>query len=102
MMDLETKKAIRARLRRIAGQVQAIERMVDADRHCIELMHQVDAVQAAIGKVGELVLRTHVKTWVTTAIREGDERECARKVEELVAVFGRYRRIREREAREQS
>ncbi len=95
MMDAETKKAVRARLRRIAGQVQAVERMVDADRYCIDLMHQLAAVQAAIGKVSEVLLHAHVQTCVTDAVRSGDERECKRKVEELVAVFGRYRRIRE-------
>jgi DNA-binding FrmR family transcriptional regulator len=95
MIDAETKKAVRARLRRIAGQVQAVERMVDADRYCIDLMHQLAAVQAAIGKVGEVVLRSHVQTCVTDAVRSSDERECTRKVEELVAVFGRYKRIRE-------
>jgi len=95
MMDAETKKAVRARLRRIAGQVQAVERMVDEDRYCIDLMHQLAAVQAAIGKVGEVILRSHVQSCVTDAIRSGDERECRRKVEELVSVFGRYRRIRE-------
>jgi DNA-binding FrmR family transcriptional regulator len=50
-MDAETKKAVRARLRRIAGQVRAVERMVDADRTGIDRMHQLAAVQAAIGKV---------------------------------------------------
>ncbi len=95
MMDSETKKAIRARLRRIAGQVHAVERMVEADRYCIELMHQLSAVQAAIGKAAEVVLRSHVQISVNDAIRSGDERNCARKVEELVAVIGRYKRIRE-------
>jgi CsoR family transcriptional regulator, copper-sensing transcriptional repressor len=93
MMDVETKKAVRARLRRIAGQVQAVERMAEADRDCIDLMHQLVAVQAAIGKVGEVVLRSHVQAFVTDVIRSGDERECRRKVEELVAVFGRRGRM---------
>jgi len=96
MLDTETKRAVRARLRRIAGQVQAVERMVDADRYCIDLMHQLAAVHAAIGKAGEVVFRSHIETCMRDAIRSGDERECKRKVEELVAVFGRYRRIRER------
>ena len=96
MMDVETKKAVRGRLRRIAGQVQASERMVDADRYCIDLMHQLAAVQAAIGKVGELVLRAHVQTYLADTVRRGDEKESKRKIDELVAVFGRYRRIRER------
>lgn len=95
MMDEDTKKAIRARLRRIEGQVQAIERMVESDRYCIELMHQLAAVQAALSKAGELVLRSHVKGCVAEALQRGDERERSRNVEELLAVFGRYRRIRE-------
>jgi len=96
MMDEETKKAVCSRLRRIAGQVQAVERMVGTDRYCVELIHQLDAVQAAIGKVGEIVLHAHVQTWVTEAVRSGDEQGCKRKLEELLAVFGRYGRIRGR------
>lgn len=95
MMNAEAKKAVRARLRRIAGQVQAVERMVDADRHCIDVMHQLAAVHAAIGKVGEIVLRIHIQICVTDALRTGDERLCARTIEDLVAAFGRYRRMRE-------
>lgn len=93
MMDADTKKAVRARLRRIAGQVQAVERMVDADRYCIDLMHQLTAVQAALGKAAEVVLRSHVLASVSDAVQSGDERDCARKVEELIAVIGRYKRI---------
>ena len=96
MMNAEVKKALHARLRRIAGQVQAVERMADADRRCIDLMHQLAAVQAALGQAGELILRSHVQTFVSDAIRSGDEQECERKVEELVAVFARHRRVRER------
>ena len=48
MMDAETKKAVRGRLRRTAGQVKAAEPMVEADRYCIELMHQMSAVQNSI------------------------------------------------------
>ena len=95
MMNAETKKAVRARLRRIAGQVQAIERMVEADRYCIDLMHQLAAVQAAIGKTGEVVLRAHMQSCVTDAIRSRNERERTRKLDELMTVFGRYRRVRE-------
>jgi len=58
-------------------------------------MHQLAAVQAAIGKAAEVVLRSHVHTCVSDAVRSGDDRESKRKVEELVAVIGRYKRIRE-------
>lgn len=94
MMDAKTKSAIRARLRRIGGQVQAVERMVDADRYCSDLVHQLAATQAAISMAGELILRSYLQTWVTDAIRSGDERECKRHVDEMVAILGRFRRIR--------
>ena len=96
MMDAETKQGVRARLRRIAGQVEAIERMVDEDRYCVDLMHQLTAVQAALGKVGKVVLKSHVETCVTDAIRNGDEHDRKRKVDELMTVFSRYGQVRER------
>lgn len=95
-MELETKKAVRARLRRIAGQVQAVERMVEADRDCVDLMHQLPAVQAAIGKAGEVILRSYMQSWVADALRSGDEWSSKRNVEALITVFARYQRIRER------
>ena len=79
MMDSETKMAIRVRPRRIVSQVNAVERMVEADCYCIELMHQLYAVPAAIGKAAEVVLRFHVQTSGSDTIRSGDEREYARK-----------------------
>jgi DNA-binding FrmR family transcriptional regulator len=96
MMNAKTKDAIRARLRRIGGQVQAVERMVDADRPHSDLVHQLSAVQAAISKAAELMLQSYLQTWVTDAIRSGDERECRRHVDEMVTVLGRLRRIRAR------
>ena len=65
-----------------------------------DVMHQLAAVQAALGKAGEVVLKSAVlksavQTCVTNAIRSGDERECARKVDELVAMFRRFKRVQE-------
>jgi CsoR family transcriptional regulator, copper-sensing transcriptional repressor len=90
MMDPDTKAQVRTRLRRIAGQVEAIERMVDEDRYCVDIMNQVAAVQAALGKVGAMVLRPHVETCVTQAMRGGDARARRQKIDELMTLFGRY------------
>jgi DNA-binding FrmR family transcriptional regulator len=93
MIDAETKKTIRARLRRIAGQVQAVERMVDTDRYCIDVMHQLAAAQAAIGMAGEVIVRSHVEAFVADPIQSGNPRDQWRRVEALMAIVGRYRRI---------
>jgi DNA-binding FrmR family transcriptional regulator len=90
MMDRSTKRQVANRLRRIAGQVAAIERMVDADRYCVDVMNQVAAVQAALGKVGSTVLRAHVETCVADAMRSGERRAKKQKVDELMDLFGRY------------
>ena len=96
MMDTETKESVRARLRRIAGQVEAIERMIDEDRYCADLMHQLGAVQAALGKVGKVILQTHVETCVADALKSTSDRERQSRVNELMTVFARYGQLKER------
>jgi DNA-binding FrmR family transcriptional regulator len=90
MMDPGTKRQAKARLRRVAGQVAAIERMVDEDRYCVDVLNQIAAVQAALGKVGESVMRAHVETCVSEAIRGRDARKRKQKIDELMALYGRY------------
>jgi DNA-binding FrmR family transcriptional regulator len=90
MLHGDGKKKTQLRLRRIAGQVQAIERMIESDRYCVDVLHQVVAVEAALRQVGKLVLRAHVDSCVAEALTDGDARARKRKVEELVDVFTRY------------
>ena len=90
MMEDETKKKALARLRRIAGQVEGVARMVDSDRYCVEVLLQIAAAQAALGEVGKIVLRSHVETCVSEAMASGRAAERTRKIDELMEVFGRY------------
>jgi CsoR family transcriptional regulator, copper-sensing transcriptional repressor len=90
MMDAATKREVKTRLRRLAGQVEAIERMVAGDRYCVDVLNQVAAVQAALGKVGATVMRAHVETCVAEAMKHGSARARKRKIDELMAIYGRY------------
>ena len=90
MMDGETKKRVEARLRRAAGQVAGLERMISEDRYCIDILTQLAAVRSALAKVGEIVLESHVHTCVARAFESGDEHERAAKISELIEVFSRY------------
>ena len=90
MMDRETKRQVKTRLRRVAGQVAAIERMVDDDRYCVDVLNQIAAVQAALGKVGSTVMGAHVETCVYEAMIGKDGREKQKKIDELVKIFDRY------------
>jgi len=86
------KTSMRKRLNRIEGQVRGLSRMVDEDRYCIDIITQIAAVRAALGRVEEELLRDHVGHCVEHAIASGDKADQRRKVAELVAVFGRAQR----------
>ena len=82
------KEDIQARLRRIEGQVRGLERMVAADRYCIDVLTQIRAVTATLESVALMLLRDHTEHCVTDAIRAGDGtakvRELTDAVERLV------------------
>lgn len=80
------------RLRRIEGQVRGLLGMVEDERYCIDLLTQLRAIQAALRKVEERILRTHVEHCVAEAIKSGRPAEQRKKVEELLDVVGRFSR----------
>jgi DNA-binding FrmR family transcriptional regulator len=80
-----TKDQLVTRLRRIEGQVGGIQRMVDEDRYCIDVLTQISAVQAALDKVALGLLDDHAHHCVLGA--EDTERDA--KTEELMAAVGR-------------
>ena len=90
MMDEDTKGRALGRLRRIEGQVQGIQRMVDEDKYCVDILLQLAAVQGAVEQVQKLVLGQHIETCVSEAIRSGNARERQKKVGELMEVFSRF------------
>ncbi len=92
-MTPDTREQAGRRLRKIAGQVAALERMVDKDRYCVDILLQVAAVRGALDKVGKLLLEGHVQTCVTDAIRSGRAKDRNEKLEELIEVFARFAHI---------
>lgn len=86
-MDDTAKKAITRRLASAAGHIKGIERMVQEDTYCIDVIKQIQAVQAALNKVSTLMLDNHLRTCVTTAIQGNDPQEREMMLEEVVSVF---------------
>ena len=84
------KKALKKRLHRIEGQVRGIERMVDEDRYCIDILTQVGAVRTALESVGLEILSDHVSHCVKDALASGDATLAAAKSEELLAAVERF------------
>jgi CsoR family transcriptional regulator, copper-sensing transcriptional repressor len=86
-MDDLTKKTVKQRLASASGHLKGIERMVDDDIYCIDVIKQVQAVQAALNKVSTLILDNHLRTCVTTAIRSDEPDERERVLAEITSVF---------------
>lgn len=86
-MAEEYKQAIINRLKSIEGHARGIQRMVDEDVYCIDIINQNLAVQRALEKVNSLIMERHLQTCVTTAIRSDDPAERERVITELMNVF---------------
>jgi DNA-binding FrmR family transcriptional regulator len=86
-METDQKRQLLNRLKSIEGHVRGIQRMVEDDTYCIDVIRQVHAVQKALESVSSLVLENHLNTCVTTAIRGNDVDERQRMIGEIVGVF---------------
>ena len=84
--------AIINRLRRVEGQVRGITRMVEDDRYCIDILTQVQAVKAALGRAESEILKRHAACCVSEAIASGDPAEQEVKFAELVDLFEKAKR----------
>jgi DNA-binding FrmR family transcriptional regulator len=90
VLNDETKAKTRGRLRRIEGQVQGLQRMLDNDAYCVDILLQISAVQGALEQVQKLLLGRHIESCVADALRSGSRAERQQKVEELLDVFSRF------------
>ncbi len=88
-METDVRRDVAARLRSIAGHVRAVERMVEDDRYCVDVLRQTMAIEKALERVDALVLEGHLRTCVADAFREGRSDET---VKELAEIFNTARR----------
>jgi DNA-binding FrmR family transcriptional regulator len=90
MLNDETKAKAHGRLRRIEGQVQGLQRMVENDAYCVDILLQISAVQGALEQVQKLLLGRHIESCVSDALRSGSKTDRQQKIEELLDVFARF------------
>ncbi len=93
-MDAEARSKAITRLRRIEGQVAGIQRMIEDDRYCVDVLLQIAAVESALDRVGKIVLGHHVETCVSHALASGTRKQRREKIDELMEVFSRFGHIR--------
>ena len=90
----EGKDALVKRLHRIEGQVRGIERMIEEDRYCVDVLTQIGAVTTALESLAFRILDDHVEHCVTGALASGDPDAAAEKSRELLEAAHRFSRTR--------
>jgi DNA-binding FrmR family transcriptional regulator len=88
------KEALARRLHRIEGQVRGIERMLEEERYCIDILTQISAVTTALESLALKILDDHVEHCVAGALTAGDEAAAKEKSRELLAAVQRFTKTR--------
>ena len=88
------KESLVRRLHRIEGQVRGIERMLEDDRYCIDVLTQISAATTALESLAYRILDDHVQHCVADALASGDPDEAERKSRELLDAVHRFSRAR--------
>ena len=82
------KELLENRLKRIEGQVRGVQRMVDEEAYCVDVLTQIASVVSALEKVGTILLKDHVEHCVKESIEKGEDAE--EEIEELTTAVERF------------
>ena len=85
------KELLQNRLRRIEGQVRGVQRLVDEEAYCVDVLTQIAGAVAALEKVGTILLKDHAEHCVREAVDNGEKAD--EKIEELTAAVERFLRV---------
>jgi DNA-binding FrmR family transcriptional regulator len=93
-IEADNKGAMIKRLHRIEGQVRGIERMVDEERYCIDILTQIGAVSTALESLAQKLLEDHANHCVAGALAAGNREEAETKTRELLEAVQRFTKMR--------
>lgn len=88
MKDSTRKQTIR-RLKIVEGQVRGLQRMIEKDTYCIDILHQSAAVKEALSRVEDLILENHLSTHVIEQIKQGEEAKSTKEILEIYKLSKR-------------
>jgi CsoR family transcriptional regulator, copper-sensing transcriptional repressor len=89
VMDPEVKQSVLVRLRRIEGQIRGLQKMVEEERYCADVVTQIASVQEALRGASRALLHNHLRHCASSAIRSGDESAAEAMYEELLELVFR-------------
>ena len=92
MADYPSHKEELVRLKKIEGQIRGVQKMVEEDRYCVDILQVLSSVQGAIEKVENQILRRHLEGCVSHAVRSGSSRARNEKFNEIVELIAKFRK----------
>lgn len=90
LAERNDKQAIIKRLNRIEGQVKGVQKMVEDERYCVDILVQISAIRSAINKVGNIILENHIKGCVSNSIKDGDSEQANEVISELMNTINKF------------
>jgi len=81
------------RLKNVEGHIRGIEKMIEDDKYCIDVIRQIQAVQAALNKITAMILDAHLNSCLITAVRGDDPDERERVLREITDIFETATRV---------
>jgi CsoR family transcriptional regulator, copper-sensing transcriptional repressor len=91
-VDAGAKDNMLLRLRRVEGQVRGIQKMVEEERYCPEVLTQMSAIHESMRAVERILMKNHLQHCATEALRSGDEAKAQKTYDELTELFYRHAR----------
>lgn len=83
------KSELRQRLKKVAGQINGIDKMIDEGRYCVDILQQILAARAALNKVSLIILESHAKSCVVTAIKEDRAEQSINELMDVMKQFNK-------------
>lgn len=87
MIDNKEKIDLRQRLKKVSGQINGIDKMLDEGRYCVDVLQQIVAAKAALNKVALIIIESHAKSCVVAAVKED---RAEQSIDELMNVLKQF------------
>jgi CsoR family transcriptional regulator, copper-sensing transcriptional repressor len=91
-VDEKARENLSIRLRRVEGQVRGIQKMIEDERYCPDILVQMSAVHESLRSIERMLLRNHLQHCATQALRSGDDKKAQRTYQELTELFYKHAR----------
>jgi len=80
-------------LRKVEGQIRGIQRMIEEKRYCVDIITQIHSIIGALKRIENEIFKKHINGCVLSALKEGTESERQKKIDEVMKLLAKFRRL---------